>query len=181
MLYDLSRFRGDTDRIDRRYEPGGFALKDEEFRIVGPVVLAADLRKDARKVRLVGRVTATLECDCSRCLEPFQISVDAPFDVMFLPADATVAGGPQTRGETDEQEVREDDIGVSYYKDEVIDLGELMREQFYLALPMKPLCREDCQGLCPVCGINRNRETCSCTADWVDPRMEGLRKFSTRK
>jgi uncharacterized protein len=171
MLYDLSRFRGDSDRIDRRYDPGAFALKDEEFRIVGPVELAADLRKDARKVRLVGRVRTMLECGCSRCLEPFQVPVDAAFDVMFLPAAANVGGAGE--------EVGEDDLGVSFYKDETLDLGALMREQFYLALPMKPLCREDCQGLCPVCGVNRNRETCSCRSDWVDPRMEGLRKFST--
>jgi uncharacterized protein len=170
MLYDLSRFRGETDRIDRRYDPSAFALKDEEFRIVGPVVLGADLRKDARKVRLVGRVTATLECNCSRCLEPFEVPVDAAFDVMFLPAETNVAGA--------EEEVREDDLGVSFYKDETLDFGELMREQFYLALPMKPLCREDCQGLCPVCGINRNRETCTCRSEWVDPRMEALRKIA---
>jgi uncharacterized protein len=139
------------------------------------VVLGADLRKDARKVRLVGRVVATLECDCSRCLEPFPVPVDAAFDVMFLPAEANVAGA--SRGGSDVEEVREDDLGVSFYRDETIDLGELMREQFYLALPMKPLCREDCQGLCPVCGINRNRDTCSCRSEWVDPRMEALRNL----
>ena len=52
----------------------------------------------------------------------------------------------------------QDDLGVSYYKDDTIDLGEVVREQFYLALPMKPLCREECRGLCPVCGMNQNRE-----------------------
>jgi uncharacterized protein len=50
-----------------------------------------------------------------------------------------------------------------------------MREQFYLALPMKPLCRADCQGLCPICGRNRNRETCACSTDWVDPRLAVLK------
>jgi uncharacterized protein len=169
MLYDLSRFRGDTDRIDRQFEPGVFALADEEFRIVAPVVFGADLRKDARKVRLVGRVATTLECDCSRCLEPFAVPVDAAFDVMFLPAESNTAG--------EAEEVGEDDLGVSFYKDETLDLGGLVREQFYLALPMKPLCREDCQGLCPVCGINRNRETCACRPEWVDPRMEALRNL----
>jgi uncharacterized protein len=177
MLYDLSRFRGGTDRIDRRFEPDAFSLKDEEFRIVGPVVLGADLHKDARKVRLVGRVAATLECDCSRCLEPFKVPVDAAFDVMFLPAEPSVAA-PPSRGEKEEEaEVREDDLGVSFYKDETLDLGELIREQFFLALPMKPLCQPNCQGLCPVCGINRNRETCSCRSEWVDPRMEALRNL----
>ena len=175
MLYDLSRFRGHTDRIDRGFEPDAFALKDEEFRIVGPVVLGADLHKDARKVRLVGRVGATLECDCSRCLEPFKVPVDTAFDVMFLPAESNTAA--PSRGESEEEEVQEDDLGVAFYKDETLDLGQLIREQFFLALPMKPLCREDCRGLCPVCGINRNRETCSCRSEWVDPRMEALRNL----
>jgi uncharacterized protein len=56
-----------------------------------------------------------------------------------------------------------------------------MREQFYLALPMKPLCRPDCQGLCPVCGKNRNVETCACQSEWVDPRMEALRRLRDTK
>ena len=71
----------------------------------------------------------------------------------------------------------EEDVGVSFYRDDVIDLGDVIREQFYLALPMKPLCREDCKGLCPVCGVNRNREACSCDTTWVDPRMEPLRRL----
>jgi uncharacterized protein len=66
---------------------------------------------------------------------------------------------------------------VTFYKGDAIDLAEVMREQFYLAMPMKPLCKPDCQGLCPVCGGNRNRERCACRADWVDPRMEPLKKL----
>jgi uncharacterized protein len=50
-----------------------------------------------------------------------------------------------------------------------------MREQFYLALPMKPLCRDDCQGLCPTCGINWNKGTCDCTNQWEDPRLAALK------
>ena len=78
-----------------------------------------------------------------------------------------------------EREVGEDDLGVSYYKDDAVDLSEIVREQFYLALPMKPLCREDCKGLCPVCGKNRNREACTCQSEWVDPRLEPLKNLRT--
>ncbi len=169
MLLDLSRFRGDTDRLDRRYDAAAFALAGEEFRLVAPVTFVADVHKDARKVRLVGRVATTLECDCGRCLEPFTVPVDASFDLMFLPVETYVGA---LAGE-----VQEDDLGVTYYRDETIDLGGLMREQFFLTVPMKPLCRSDCQGLCPVCGVNRNRETCACRAEWVDPRLEPLRKL----
>jgi uncharacterized protein len=169
MLLDLSRFRGEVDHLERRYEPAAFAPGDTDYRVVGPVQLSVDVRKDARKVRLVGRVRTTLECECSRCLEPFEIPVDAPVDLLFLPASANAGAG--------EQQVEDEDLGVSFYRDDVLDLGDVMREQFVLALPMKPLCREDCQGLCPVCGKNRNRETCDCQQEWVDPRLEALKRF----
>jgi len=71
--------------------------------------------------------------------------------------------------------VQEDDLETSYYSDDQIDLGELMREQFYLALPMKPLCRDDCRGLCPQCGTNLNAGTCDCSPVWEDPRLAALK------
>jgi uncharacterized protein len=169
MLLDLRGFRGEADRISKTWDPAAFSLQGEDFRIKAPVELSADVRKDAQKVRLVGRVRTTLETNCGRCLEPFDIPVDASFDLLFLPqADTTPSG---------EAEVQDADVGVSYYRDDTIDLGEVMREQFFLAMPMKPLCRADCQGLCPVCGINRNRESCECRTEWVDPRLAGLQKF----
>ena len=60
-----------------------------------------------------------------------------------------------------------------------IDLGHLMREQFYLALPMKPLCGDDCRGLCPVCGTNLNRGRCQCKREWEDPRLAVLKTLTT--
>jgi len=172
MLLDLSRLRSGVETLTRRYEPSTFDLGHEDFRLAAPVDLTGEVRKDSQKVRLTGRVTTTLECDCSRCLEPFAVPVDARLDVLLLPSSENTGDA--------EREIAEEDLGVSYYKDDVVDLGELMREQFYLALPMKPLCREDCKGLCPVCGINRNRETCSCQTTWVDPRMEALKSFKTK-
>jgi len=172
MLLDLRGFRGEIDRVSQTYEPAAFHLEGEDFRVIAPVQLTAEVRKDAQKVRLVGRVKTTLETNCGRCLEPFEIPVDAPFDLMFLPDSA----GPGAN----EREMQDADVGVSFYKDDTIDLGEVMREQFFLALPMKPLCRPDCLGLCPVCGKNRNREQCDCRTDWVDPRLAGLKKLLDR-
>jgi uncharacterized protein len=169
MLLDLRGFRGGVDRVDRVFPPDAFKLDQEDFRVVAPVELTAHVTKDAQKVRLTGRVRTTLEMNCGRCLEAFSIPVDAPFDLMFLPESEE----PATR----EKEVTADDVGVSFYKDDAIDLGDIMREQFFLAQPMKPLCRPDCQGLCPLCGVNRNRETCDCKTDWVDPRFAVLKKL----
>lgn len=169
MLLDLSGLRGDVEHVDRQYAPEAFSLADEDFRLVSPAHLVADVRKDERQVRLTGRLEATLECDCSRCLEPFPVAVSAELDSLLLPAS-------ENRGEG-EREVGDDDLSVSFYRDEQVDLGELMREQFLLAMPMKPLCGESCQGLCPVCGVNRNREDCGGHDGWVDPRLEPLQKF----
>src|SRR5205823_4549233 len=86
-----------------------------------------------------------LELPCSRCLEPFRLGVDEHFDLRYQPHTANT-------GE-DEREIEEDDLSTAFYENDEIDLGQLMREQFYLAVPMKPLCREDCRGLsgCPHC------------------------------
>ena len=168
-MLDISHLRGDVEHIDRRYEAGRFALSGEEFRLTGPVHLVADVRRDGHKVRMTGHVEAALECDCSRCLEPFAVPVRAVIDSLFLPAADNSGDG--------EREVQEDDLGVSFYRDDQIDLGEVMREQFLLTVPMKPLCREACKGLCPVCGVNLNERDCGGHEGWVDPRLEGLKKF----
>jgi uncharacterized protein len=177
MLLDLSRLRGGGGRIDRQDPPEAFDSTGEDFRVAAPVVLGADVQKDREKVRLVGRLTTELELPCSRCLEPFRVPVDVPVDLLFLPA----SGATEARGTDDDRQLSDEDASVSFYEDETIDLGQVMREQFYLALPMKPLCREDCKGLCPVCGINRNTATCSCQPEWVDPRMDALRRFREKQ
>jgi uncharacterized protein len=170
MLLDLSRLRTGVDRLTRRFRPEEFGAAEEEFRVAAPVDLEVEVHRDANKVRLTGRVTTTLQLVCSRCLEPFDVPVDSPIDALFLPAAANMGEG--------EREIASEDLGVSYYRNDTIDLGDVMREQFYLALPMKPLCGPDCRGLCPVCGVNRNRETCSCQTEWVDPRFEALKRLT---
>jgi uncharacterized protein len=143
------------------------AQEGDAYRIVRPVELDFDILKDKEKFRLVGTARTELELPCSRCLEPFGMPVDAQFDLRFLPASDMTAD--------DEREVQDDDLDTSYYRDDTIDLNELLREQFYLALPMKPLCRDDCKGLCPQCGTNWNTGTCTCTTGWEDPRLAALK------
>ena len=180
MVLDLRRFRSSVEAVDRTFAPDALGLRDDDFRMSATVVIRAEIRKDGRKFRLVGRLTTTLEVACSRCVEPFQIPVDAPFDLLFLPAaDNLVSAARTGDGDDEGHQLGQDDVGVSFYTDEQIDLGDVVREQCYLALPMKPLCREDCQGLCPVCGTNRNVGTCTCTAQWVDPRLEALKALKS--
>jgi len=172
MLLDLTRLPGSTAHIERTYAPEAFPA-DEDFRIASPVTLTFDVVKADRRYTLTGRVATTLQLECSRCAEPMGWPVDVVFDLTYLPQ--------QGEAETGELEVAEEDLGVAYYTDETIDLGLLMREQFLLAVPMKALCRDDCQGLCPTCGANRNTTPCTCTSSWVDPRLEGLKDLFRNK
>jgi uncharacterized protein len=171
MLLDVAKIRVPHLRIERTDEPSAFGA-EEDYRIVEPVRLSADLHKDHERVRLTGRVATTLELRCSRCLEGFLVPVDATFDLTYLPAAVEPAAA--------EQEVAEDDLGTSYYRDGVIDLADLVREQLFLALPMKPLCQDACRGLCTECGTNLNTGACSCAPRWEDPRLAPL-KALTRK
>lgn len=167
MLLDLTRYRQPEADFDRTFTPEEVSGRDDAYRVVTPVRLAFQILKDKDRFRLVGRLTAELELPCSRCLEPFRLPVDAPFDLRYLPATEASAEA--------EAEVEEDDLETSYYRDDQIDLNELIREQFYLALPMKPLCQEDCRGLCPQCGTNLNAGACACAPVWEDPRLAALR------
>lgn len=169
LLLDLSHMREAHDRIERALPPSIFDGEGEEFRVDSPVHLAFDIYKDGAQFHLVGRVKGSLRLNCGRCLEDYPFPVDAPFDVLYLPH-------AQNEGEG-EVEVEDEDLTTSYYRDEQIDLAQLVREQFYLAIPMKPLCTEDCKGLCPHCGTNLNTASCNCAQEWTDPRLEALRSL----
>jgi uncharacterized protein len=174
LLLNLNKIRTAQERFEQTYEPGQLG-SDPDFKVIAPVSLAFDIFKDKQQFRLEGRVRTTLELNCSRCLEPFTLPVDAAFDLRYHPRVENTGGG------ADEREIAEDDLTTAFYENEEIDLGHLMREQFNLSLPMKPLCGDDCRGLCPVCGTNLNRGTCDCKREFDDPRLAVLRTLKTEK
>ena len=167
MQLDLTRYRQPVTHFARTFQPKEVGDEGEAYRIAAPVDVEFDIHKDKGKFRMVGRLKTELELGCSRCVDPFRFPVDVPFDVRLLPASEMSAD--------EEREVAEEDLETSYYTDDQIDLNELLREQFYLALPMKPLCREDCRGLCPQCGTNLNAGSCDCAPAWEDPRLAPLK------
>lgn len=171
MLLDLNRFRRPHERLARAVQPGELAPEEEAYRIVAPVDLVLDVYRNSAAFRLTGRLRTVLELACSRCLEPFPLVVDASFDQRYRPA-SELSTEP-------EAEIGDDDIETGYYRDDRIDLGDLLREQFYLALPMKPLCDPGCRGLCPQCGTNLNSGRCGCEPAWSDPRLAPLRRLAS--
>jgi uncharacterized protein len=169
MQLDLTRYRQPLNHFSRTFAPVDVEQDGDAYRIVAPVSLDFDIHKDKDRFRLEGRVRTELELPCSRCLEGFRLAVDAPFDLRYLPATEMAVD--------EEREIEENDLETSYYRDDQIDLNELMREQFYLALPMKPLCGAGCRGLCPQCGTNLNTSTCGCAPAWEDPRLAPLKQL----
>lgn len=167
MLLDLTRIRQAETNVERRFEPAAFEGRDHPFRVTSPVDLSMRLDKDRERYRLGGSVKTTLDLACSRCLEAYPLPVDASFDIRYLPATDTAAD--------DDTEVEADDLSAVFYRDEQIDLSQLIEEQIYLVLPMKPLCAVTCRGLCPQCGTNLNSEQCACQTHWEDPRLAVLK------
>ena len=173
MRLDLGKIRTAHERYEKVYPPEAFAPDQDTFRIVAPVSLAFDIDKDKQQFHLAGSVQTTLELPCSRCLEPFTWPVDAAFDLRYQPHALNTGEG--------EREIEEDDLSTAFYDNDEIDLGQLMREQFYLSLPMKPLCSDACHGLCTVCGTNLNREKCDCKPEIEVPRFAALKKLKATK
>ena len=172
MLLDLREMRGSEDRVERDYDGSVFQAEGPDGYSAGSTVgLSLVVRKDGERYWLLGRLRTELRLTCSRCLESFETPLDLPIDLRYLPQG-------ENEGDT-ESEIVAEDLTTGFYRDDQIDLEQLVREQLQLAVPMKPLCRDDCEGLCPECGINRNREQCDCTRSWQDPRLAALQSLLT--
>ena len=171
MHLSLRSLQDAHEHFEKRFEPSLFAgAESDAFRIVSPVALSFDVdRQETGRYRVAGRLTGELELNCSRCLEPYTLPVATEFDLRYVPRVENAGEG--------EREVEEDDLSTAFYDGDEIDLAQLIMEQFQLALPMKPLCRDDCKGLCPHCGTNLNTGSCSCTGSGGDTRWEALRSL----
>jgi uncharacterized protein len=160
-------------------------IPDEGLQIEGPEAfphpfqdpawkldrLALEVEKDGDAVFVTGSLTARVPQQCGRCLEAYTATVQPEVDARFVP-------GPRGRGE--ELELGADDLGTDVYDNGIVDLTALLETETTLLLPMKPLCRDDCRGLCPICGGNRNVTACQCEVRTADPRWAPLRSWAAR-
>ena len=132
-----------------------------------------DLYADGQHVFAAGQLRGHLVVACGRCVGPVRLELDEKLRVTFMPPGEM----PQEQEEgaaDDGAEVREEDLDTFPFDGERVDLEPMLREQFVLAVPFAPLCREDCKGLCPQCGIDLNTGTCACEKP-VDPRLAALK------
>lgn len=147
---------------------------EAEFRLNPGGGLACHIeRSDDGGVHVRGQLTAEVSLQCSRCLEDFPLAIPGGVDLFFLPET------PGARNEAEEEvELSDRDMVIAYYGGDELHLGEVVREQIVLSVPMKPLCADACLGRCPSCGANRNAVACSCPpAEDSDPRLASLKNL----
>lgn len=144
-------------------------LQRDEIADLGTVSITANAQKGDLPGEYVvdGSVRFTGDLTCARCVEPYSFASSSAFHLRFEPRPI-----PQT--EDEEIEIPPDALDVEFYNERAIPLRDLAIEQIQLTIPMKPLCNDDCLGLCPHCGINRNREACGCEESMVDDRWGAL-------
>jgi uncharacterized protein len=168
MIIDLDSIGRSPRQIDITFDASQIELADEA-RLVGKVDFRGSFSREGLRTIVQGEIATDLIVDCSRCLEPVNRHFDIPFEAVFVDTDDEAAD--------EEIRVGTEHLDESLVIDGQIDIAEVVREQIILALPETALCREDCQGLCPKCGANRNLIDCRCTDDEIDPRWAALKNL----
>jgi uncharacterized protein len=175
LLIEIPRIPPEGLALDETLDPVGVHLEgDDEVAFEGGHLRCQVEIVDGTTVHVRGALEGRVGVECGRCLDRYRVEVDQKMDLFYLPRLAE-------RPEDEEEDVELDDhdVVVGYYENDSLDLGEVVREQLLLGLPLKRLCRQDCRGLCPTCGRNRNADSCACPApeEPTDPRLEPLRKL----
>lgn len=151
-------------------DPAVLALDDDQFTFVPPVTGLVRYELVDHKVYSHGKVHSDVETPCARCLEPVRWAVEGAVEVLYENDPALL--------KPDAELVAGDDTAITYYNGETVWPGADLREALMIELPTAVLCSDACRGLCPHCGANLNRETCSCPKD--DPTQGGW-KSALRK
>ncbi|MFC1683245.1 DUF177 domain-containing protein [Candidatus Zixiibacteriota bacterium] len=149
------------------YQESAAALgfDEERFHFTRPISARFTLQKVGQQIVCRGQVSSTVELECSRCLEPLEQDISEEMTLLF----SFLAAEP---GDAADEELKIIPPGADQ-----VDVTEEVRQTLLLAMPTKPLCNIQCQGLCPRCGADRNREGCNCPRPDGDPRWKNLQKL----
>ncbi len=152
--------------MEHRMQAGEFDILKSliakgEVEFTGTIGIKLSIMPLKDLIQVDGSVKTSVRIDCSRCAESFDAQLRRQFSLAYsrkIPQDLH-------RDDAEEIELTAQQIGLILYQGDEIDLRDALAEQVVLALPYKPLCRQDCRGLCQNCGANLNREVCQCKAD----------------
>jgi uncharacterized protein len=170
MIIDLKTISTGIRNFNFTLEKNWWHVKDMDDAILGlssPVKVNVDMYRAKERYVLEGDLSGVLKAECDRCLDPYDIELSHKFKVFLaLPPEET---------EKDEVELLEEDMEICFITGDQLNLDEVVKEQIYLSLPIKIVCREDCKGLCPDCGTDLNKGDCACE------KVKGHPAFSTLK
>ncbi|QQE76074.1 DUF177 domain-containing protein [Brevibacillus composti] len=162
-IADLDRREGEPLAFRLTLDPDELKARHQEIRGLTPVETKGEAAKLGDLYYINGDMQADVKFVCARCLRPFEQHVAIPFSETFAPAESLLAD--------------EEDSEILPLESDEIELAPLLQENFLLDIPAFPLCEDDCKGLCPTCGVNRNEQPCSCKNERIDPRLAGLADF----
>ena len=169
MIIDLDSVGKVAKDIAIVFDPTEIDLEGENATLKCKTEFTGETQSVDGKAHVRGTISADLLLNCTRCLEPVEKHVDLVVDDIFVDASA--------EPKADEIEVGVDELDESLVIDGKIDIAEVIREQILLAIPHQIFCKEDCKGLCPKCGSNRNLIDCKCADNDIDPRWAALKNL----
>ncbi len=141
-----------------------------DYTFAGPASVRVQYYRAGQELFFQGHIGGSVVGQCARCVETYEFPLEKDFLVVLVPKHEA----------PEDEELDEEDLDLSFYQGEHVDLTPLVQEQIILALPTRPLCRDSCKGLCPRCGVNLNVQTCACTEDTEDPRLAVLRTLKLK-
>ena len=159
-------------RFDETFQPGQIDFTGDDLAQASPLQVTGSaelLAHSDGEIRIQGRYGVEMTAECDRCLAPARFPLAAGFDLFYRPMSDIAR--------EEEIEIDEGEAEIGFYESGGMELEEILREQVLLALPMQRVCREDCKGICPVCGKNRNETACDCKPESADDRWGALRNL----
>jgi len=169
MRIELEKLEGGRGTFAHVYQPDELNPLDDRVTLIGTAEVNGTVRRAGIEVFVDGRVEARAQVECDRCLKPVELPVSADFALEYI--TGAVYESSSTAALSEEQ------LSVAVFDGETIDVDEIVKEQILLAVPVRTLCREECQGICPECGNDLNTGQCNCSADEVDPRWAALKSL----
>jgi uncharacterized protein len=158
--------------FDVELAPGEIEFLDPKLRQVGPLKATGKVELvigALGEIRVKGHLSVSMDADCDRCLDNAPFPIDSDFELYYRP----VAEGFGS----EEQVIDEGEAEMGFYQGDGLELNDALREFVLLALPMQRLCSENCAGICPVCGQNRNKIQCQCQTAASDDRWAVLKNL----
>jgi uncharacterized protein len=170
MRIELENLEGSKGDFAHVYQPEELNPVDDRVSLIAPAAVNGKIRLSGNEVFVNGHVETRVQVECDRCLKPVELPVNADFTLEYI------SGSEYESSEV--VELTEAEMSVSVFDGSAIDVDEIVKEQILLAVPTRMLCREDCKGICPECGTDRNTGKCNCVTNDTDPRWAALKNLT---